>query len=101
MSGNTPGNGRTSPFGNGDGTGDSPMAGVDLIKDPKGMASAGRAKGGDPLNPSKTTPDKKAPAPASVVAGGNTAAEVYSPGQARGGVGSVGNSQKPYKLGGA
>jgi hypothetical protein len=100
--GNNPGNGRTSPFGDGNGnTKEAPMAGTDLIANPKGPDSPGRDKPIDVLNPKRSTPDKRTPSPSSVMQGGNTAAEVYSPGQARGGVGSVGNNAKPFKFSGA
>jgi len=107
MVGETPGNGRTNPFGDGAGKGTGGnVAGNDFTKNPRG-GNTGTGKPRDFLGTSDrqkmATPQNQDINPADAAPGPQTAAEVASPGAASGfdaGVGTIGNPAKPFRLGG-
>jgi len=103
--GKTPGDGKTNPFGDGAGkTQGSRAMPNDFSKNPAG--NAGRSK----APPSFITPDprktRQAPAKDETIAaqdaaqGPRTAAETPHANRPEAGVGSVGNSAKPFRVGG-
>lgn len=111
--GQTPGNGTTSPFGNGNGGGgSSAMAGNNFVENPRGTnLGTGSIPSFTEPPPEKATQkprndtDPTTGMNTADAAGGATTAaeEADASGDDSGGfvgVGSIGNSQKPFSLGG-
>jgi len=99
--GNQPGNGKTNPFGNGQGGagGQGAMAN-NFVQNPKGNNSGSKPRDFvDASRPQQAAGPRTNPQDAA--AGPSTAAEAASPPPTRqGGTGTVGNGNKPFRLGG-
>lgn len=98
--GGTPGDGKTSPFGDGRGGSGGAMAtGNDFGKNPGGNPS-GPSRLPDLINNSRPQPRHAPGHNTTDAAPGGLIPDAKPPAHRSGGVGSVGNSQKPFRVGG-
>ncbi len=98
--GSTSGDGKTSPFGDGrGGNAGGNMSGNDFGTNPRGNPS-GPSKLPDMINNSRSQVAAKPDFNTQDAAPGGLIPEALPPATRAGGVGSIGNSSKPFKLGG-
>lgn len=98
--GGTPGDGKTSPFGDGRGGSGGAMAnGNDFARNPGGNPS-GPSRLPDLINNSRQQSPHKPGFNTSDAAPGGLIPNAAPPANRRGGVGTPGNGQKPFRVGG-
>lgn len=97
-----PGNGSTSPFGNGAGNvGESRMAGNNFLTNPSGGGGSGRGRDflREPV-PSQSPRESGADRSTDDAASGGLVPKVQAAPGPDVGAGSIGNGAKPFRLGG-